>query len=43
MKKRYQIPTTQVFRLEQRQLLCASPQGDLGDPQAPEGGEQEWN
>jgi hypothetical protein len=41
MKKQYQTPTTQVCRIEQRQLLCASPEGDLGNPQAPE--VDEWN
>ena len=41
MKKQYQTPTTQVFRLEQRQLLCASPEGDLGEPVDPV--VDEWN
>lgn len=40
MKKQYQTPTSLVIRLEERQLLCASPQGDLGDPQSPEN--QDW-
>ena len=44
-RKIYMTPTTQVVILQQHYwLLSGSPTGNLGDPQAPEGDEEEdWN
>ena len=46
-RKDYLVPTVLVVRLQHRnQLLSGSPQstqGNLGGPQSPEGGVQNWD